>query len=56
MVESRGVVGRADAKLRSGDVSELVGGEEHLRVKGDGGVDEAGGAVGGAEYPSSVLE
>lgn len=56
MVESRGVVGRADAKLGSGDASELVGGEVHLRAKGDGGVDKASGAVGGAEHPCSVLE
>ena len=47
-VESRGVVGRADTELGSGDASELVGGEVDLRAKGEGGVDEAGGAVGGA--------
>ena len=54
-VGSRGVVGRAESKLGSGDASELVGREVDLRTKGDGGVDEAGGAVGGAEHPCSML-
>ena len=46
-VGSRRVVRRAESKLCSRDASELVGREVDLRTKGDGGVDEAGGAVGG---------
>ena len=55
-VGSRRVVGRAESKLCSSDASELVGREVDLRTKGDGGVDEAGGAVGGTEHPCSMLE
>ena len=54
-VGSRGVVGRAESKLGSSDAPELVGGEVDLGTEGDGGMDKAGGAVGGAEHPCSML-
>ena len=54
-VGSREVVGRAESKLGSGNAAELVGREVDLRTESDGGVDEAGGAVGGAEHPCSML-